>query len=73
MGMDSNDTTENIPDQELYQEVIDGDSSNYISEMNIIDSNIARCVTELRESFENLTNKMVIVQNVKKIDLKYEL
>ena len=70
--MDSNDKTENIPDQDAYQEVIDGDNSNYISEMNIIDINIARCVTELRESFENLTNKMVIVHNAQNVDLKYE-
>ena len=70
--MDSNDKTENIPDQDVNQEVIDGDNSNYISKMNIIDINIARCVTELRESFENLTNKMVIVHNAQNVDLKYE-
>ena len=70
--MDSNENTENIPDQGVYQEIIVGDSSNYISEMNIIDNNIARCVMELRESFENLTDKMVKVRNVEKVDLKYE-
>ena len=70
--MDSNENTENIPDQGVYQEIIVRDSRNYISEMNIIDNNIARCVTELRESFENLTDKMVKVQNVENVDLKYE-
>ena len=70
--MDSNENTENIPDQGVYQEIIVGDSSNYLSEMHIIDNNIARCVMELQESFENLTDKMVKVQNVAKVDLKYE-
>ena len=72
MGMDSNDKSEVNPDQIGYQEMIDSNRRNYISQMNIIDSNIARCVRELRESFENLTTKMVIVQDNKNIKSKHK-
>ena len=34
------------------------------SSLKTIDGNIERCIVELHESFDNLTNKMVVVRNV---------
>ena len=65
MGMDLDLKTEILPDPVVQVEVSDDDDNNSTAQMRTIDNNIEKCINELRESFENLTCNMVIVQNVR--------
>ena len=65
MGMDLDLKTEILPDPIVQVEVSDDDDNNSTAQMRTIDNNIEKCINELRESFENLTCNMVIVQNVR--------
>ena len=65
MGMDLDLKTEILPDPVVQVEVSDDEDNNSTAQMRTIDNNIEKCINELRESFENLTCNMVIVQNVR--------
>ena len=65
MGMDLDLKTEILPDPVVQVEVSDDDDNNSTAQMRTIDNNIEKCINELRESFENLTCNMVVVQNVR--------
>ena len=49
---------------------VEGGVGASISEMKIIDTNIEKCIAELKKSFENLTTNMVLVQSADQVKYK---
>ena len=63
MGIDSDFESEFLVDEISGPEIYDNSNDAALTILRVIDNNIEQCINELRESFEKLTNKMVVVQS----------
>lgn len=67
MGMDPSENSDDNSTSDEFAEIFDNEDS---FEMKIIDSNIEKCIAELKESFENLTTNMVLVESADQVKYK---
>ena len=70
MGMDPSENSDNNYKLDVFVESSDNEDTNIASEMKIIDTNIEKCIAELKKSFENLTTNMVLVQSADQVKYK---
>ena len=64
MGIDSDIESKFLVDEISGPEISDNSSDAALTILRVIDNNIEQCINELRESFEKLTDKMVVVESV---------
>lgn len=62
MGIDSDIESKFLIDKISGPEIYDNSNDAPLTILGVIDNNIEQCINELRESFEKLTDKMVVVQ-----------
>ena len=70
MGMDPSENSDNNYKLDVFVESSDNEDTNIASEMKIIDTNIEKCIAELKKSFENLTTNMVLVHSADQVKYK---
>ena len=64
MGIDSDIESKFLVDEISGPEIYDNSNdAAALTILRVIDNNIEQCINELRESFEKLTDKMVVVQS----------
>ena len=64
MGIDSDIESKFLVDEMSGPEIYDNSNdAAALTILRVIDNNIEQCINELRESFEKLTDKMVVVQS----------
>ena len=63
MGIDSDIESKFLVDEISGPEICDNSNDAALTILRIIDNNIEQCINELRESFEKLTDKMVVVES----------
>ena len=70
MGMDPSENSDNNYKLDVFVENSDNEDTNIASEVKIMDTNIEKCIAELKKSFENLTTNMVLVQSADQVKYK---
>ena len=64
MGIDSDIESKFLVDEISGPEIYDNSNdAAALTILRVIDNNIEQCINELRESFEKLTDKMVVVES----------
>ena len=63
MGIDSDIESKFLVDEISGPEIYDNSNDAALTILRVIDNNIEQCINELRESFEKLTDKMVVVES----------
>ena len=63
MGIDSDIESKFLVDEIPGPEIYNNSNDAALTIIGVIDNNIEQCINELRESFEKLTDKMVVVQS----------
>ena len=65
MGIDSDIESKFLVDEISGPDIYDNSNDAALTILRVIDNNIEQCINELRESFEKLTDKMVVVHSAK--------
>ena len=75
MGIDSDIESKFLVDEISGPEIYDNSNDAALTILRVIDNNIEQCINELRESFEKLTDKMVVVESAQMISniTKYQV
>ena len=63
MGIDSDIESKFLVDEISGPDIYDDSNGAALTILRVIDNNIEQCINELRESFEKLTDKMVVVES----------
>ena len=63
MGIDSDIESKFLVDEISGPKIYDNSNDAALTILRVIDNNIEQCINELRESFEKLTDKMVVVES----------
>ena len=63
MGIDSDVESQFLVEEISGPEIYEDSNEDSLTILRVIDNNIEQCINELRESFEKLTDKMVVVES----------
>ena len=63
MGTDSDVESKFLVKEISEPEIYEDSNEDSLTILRVIDNNIEQCINELRESFEKLTDKMVVVES----------